>query len=89
MKVSEPEFFDVKYVINPHMAEHVGTVDYARALDEWHALKESYEEIGLSVHAVEGKPGLPDMVFCANQTLPFQLPNEGRNGVVLSEMVAD
>lgn len=87
--MTSPEFFDVKYVINPHMAEHIGTVDYARALDEWHALKESYEKIGLSVHTVEGKPGLPDMVFCANQTLPFQLPNGGRNGIVLSEMVAD
>ena len=87
--MTSPEFFDVQYVINPHMTEHVGTVDYAKALEEWYALQHAYEQIGLAVHVLEGKPGLPDMVFCANQTLPFRLPDSDRNGIVLSEMHAD
>lgn len=87
--MTSPEFFDVKYVINPHMADKVGTIDYAKALEEWQIVQTAYEQVGLNVHVMEGKSGLPDMVFCANQTLPYQLPGHGGNGVVLSEMYAN
>lgn len=86
--VTSPEFYDIQYVINRHMTDHVGGVDYARAFSEWHGLKEAYERIGIQVHVIEGKPGLPDMVFCANQTLPFYRPDDNRKGVILSEMHA-
>jgi len=87
--MTSPEFFDVKYVINPHMAESIGTVNYAKAFEEWQVVEGAYQELGLSVDVLDGKPGLPDMVFCANQTLPYQLPGQGGKGVVLSEMYAD
>lgn len=87
--MTSPEFFDVKYVINPHMEKTVGTVDYAKAFDEWQLVRRAYDQLGLTIHVMDGKPGLPDMVFCANQTLPYQLPGQGGNGVVLSEMYAD
>ena len=85
--MTSPDHFEVAYVINPHMAGHVGEVDGARARDQWHALREAYERLGVGVTVVAGAPGLPDMVFCANQTLPYETPG-GARGVVLSRMHA-
>jgi N-dimethylarginine dimethylaminohydrolase len=86
--LTSPEFFDVRYVINPHMAGNIGDVNYEAAYRQWEDLKAVYEELGLNVTVLDGKPGLPDMVFCANQTLPFSRPGQDRPGVVLSEMHA-
>ncbi len=82
-----PDYFDVAYVINPHMEGHVGRVDRALARRQWEALHDTYRTLGLEVHVLEGVPGLPDMVFCANQTLPFRR-EDGSRGVVLSRMHA-
>ena len=85
--MTTPDHFEVAYVINPHMEGNLGTVDAARARAQWQALRSAYEHLGVDVQAVPGAPALPDMVFCANQTLPFLLPDGGR-GVLLSQMHA-
>lgn len=86
--LTEPTYFDVRYVINPHMEGQIGNVDGQSAGRQWRALHEAYESLGLTVNVVEGQEGLLDMVFCANQTLPFYHPDDGRRGVVMSRMHA-
>ena len=85
--VVSPSQFEIKYVINPHMKGHIGDVDQDIALKEWEALKEAYHNLGLYVHEVEGAKGFPDMVFCANQSLPNITAN-GTKQVVMSVMHA-
>jgi N-dimethylarginine dimethylaminohydrolase len=87
--LTTPTHFDVTYVINPHMANRVGTVNPAVAHQQWKALRAAYTALDIRVHTVEGQPGLPDMVFCANQTLPYLDPDSGERGVLLSRMHAD
>lgn len=87
--MTTPDYFDVEYVINPHMSAHVGTVQPAVAWQQWKALRAVYTALDVTPVLVDGKPGLPDMVFCANQTLPFYDPDTGRAGVVLSRMHAE
>ena len=78
-------YYDVTYAINPHMAEHVGRVDRDRAGAQWSTLRDQYRQLRFEVHRLEGQPDLPDMVFCANQTLPVRRPNGDRE-VVMSRM---
>ena len=85
--MTTPTFFDVEYVINPHMEGHIGGVDTDRARAQWEALRDAYRDLGVDVVVLEGAEGLPDMVFCANQTLPYRTPG-GDQGVVLSRMNA-
>ena len=85
--LTTPDHFEVAYVINPHMDGNVGTVDPALARRQWDALREVYEGLGVEVSVVEGAEGQPDMVFCANQSLPYVTPG-GERGVVLSRMHA-
>ena len=87
--LTTPTHFDVQYVINPHMAGHVGSVNHDVALQQWKALRATYTALGFAVHVVDGQPGLPDMVFCANQTLPFYRPDSEVRGVLLSRMHAE
>lgn len=86
--LTTPDYFDVEYVINPHMEGRAGTVDKSEALRQWEAVRETYDALGLDVSIIDGVAGLPDMVFCANQTLPYLDPREGRRGVVLGRMHA-
>lgn len=83
-----PKYFSVEYVINPHMADNVGSVDKMEARNEWRVLKSTFEQIGITVHDIEGEKGLPDMVFCANQSLPFE-DEDGKKRVFMSIMHAD
>ncbi len=69
--MASPEHFDVLYVINPHMAGNIGSVDSARACAQWSALRQVYASLGYPVHVIPGAPGLPDMVFTANQSFPY------------------
>jgi N-dimethylarginine dimethylaminohydrolase len=85
--LTTPAHFRVEYVINPHMEGNIGTVDPERARAQWEAVRAAYERVGFEAHVVEGAEGLPDMVFCANQTLPYRTPG-GETGVVLSRMHA-
>ena len=87
--LSEPEFYDVEYVINPHMAAYVEGVDRLLARQQWLALKSAYEALGDTVEVLPGEPFLPDYVFTANQALPVPpgLLAEGA-GAVLSIMAS-
>lgn len=68
--VVEPRFYDVEYVINPHMEGNVGQVNRFEARHQWRHLVEAYRRIGQTVEVLDGLPLLPDLVFCANQALP-------------------
>jgi len=86
--LADPRYFNVEYVINPHMSGHIGTVDTARARQQWKALRAVYSALDVEPLVAEGQPGLPDMVFCANQTLPYFQPATEERGIVLSRMRA-
>ncbi len=87
--LTTPDFFEVKYVINPHMAGNIDEINPPEAKKQWLRLREAYETLGFQPLIVKGVEGLPDMVFCANQTLPYYSPENGERGVVLSRMYAD
>ncbi len=84
----EPTHFSVEYVINPHMTDNVGTVDKMEARNEWDKIKSTFLQIGIEPHVLEGQEGLPDMVFCANQSLPF-ISKDGKKHVYMSIMHAE
>ncbi len=84
--LTTPTHFDVEYVINPHMSENVGAVNTDVAWQQWKALRAAYTALDHTPVLVNGQSGLPDMVFCANQTLPFYDPASDSKGVVLSRM---
>jgi N-dimethylarginine dimethylaminohydrolase len=84
----DPEYFAVDYVINPHMEGHIGSVDKTEARKQWETMRDTLLHIGMEVHVIDGEPGLPDMVFCANQSLPC-LRGDGSKEVVMSIMHAD
>ena len=84
----KPTFFDIEYVINPHMKGNIGEVDKMAALDEWQHLKNGYEELGLETYVINGERGYPDMVFCANQSLPY-ISEDGDKKVLMSVMHAE
>lgn len=81
----KPTYYDVEYVINPHMEGQIGDVDKMQAQNEWEHLVDGFEELGLDVHIMEGEKGLPDMVFCANQSLPY-CDKEGNKKIVMGRM---
>ena len=87
--LTTPDHFDVEYVINPHMSDNVGSVNRGVAAQQWKALRAAYTALDVAPLFVDGQPGLPDMVFCANQTLPFYDPATETRGVVLSRMHAE
>ncbi|MBO6585068.1 MAG: hypothetical protein JJ953_03075 [Gracilimonas sp.] len=84
----KPTYFSVEYVINPHMEGNIGDVDKLAAQNEWEHLRAAYEELGLYVHVIEGQRGYPDMVFCANQSLP-NITKDGKKEVIMSVMNSD
>ena len=86
--LTTPAHFDVSYVINPHMKGHVGSVQHTVAWQQWKALRAVYAALDMRVKIADGVEGLPDMVFCANQTLPYYNPESDTAGVVLSRMHA-
>lgn len=83
-----PLHYSVDYVINPHMADQVGKVDKIEANNEWDLVRSLFDQIGINVHVIEDQEGLPDMVFCANQSLPF-IDESGKRHVYMSIMHAD
>ncbi len=60
-----PTYFAVTYAINPWMDPTV-PVDQARVLEQWAALRATYEGLGHRVDVIDPEPDLPDMVFAAN-----------------------
>lgn len=83
----KPTYYDVVYEINPHMKGNIGNVDTVKAMKQWNALHDIYEELGYEIHVLEGVKDLPDMVFCANQSFPF-LDQKGEHAVLLSWMAS-
>jgi N-dimethylarginine dimethylaminohydrolase len=83
--MADPAYFDVLYVINPHMAGNVGAVDPALARRQWQQVHDAYAGIGYPVEVIDGVEALPDLVFMANQSFPGQLP-DGRWAAFLSFM---
>lgn len=60
-----PTYFDIDYVINPHMKLH--SVDKIKAMQQWQLLVDVLVELGIQVEVIEQRKGLPDMVFAADQ----------------------
>lgn len=83
-----PLHYSVDYVINPHMADQVGQADPVEAQNEWNMVRSLFDQIGIKVNVIEDQEGLPDMVFCANQSLPF-ISDDGKRHVFMSIMNAD
>lgn len=83
-----PLHYSVDYVINPHMADQVGKVDKIEANNEWNLVRSLFDQIGINIHIIEDQEGLPDMVFCANQSLPY-IDEDGNEHVFMSIMHAD
>ena len=83
--MARPTYFDVEYVINPHMEGQIGNVDQSLAMNQWQAMHDTLVSLGVQVEVLDGVEGLPDMVFCANQSLPF-LNQDGEPHAVMSQM---
>ncbi|MFJ9523083.1 dimethylargininase [Kitasatospora sp. NPDC101801] len=60
-----PTYFGVQYAINPWM-DPGAVVDTRRAVQQWERLLAVHRKLGHTVHVMEPRPGLPDMVFTAN-----------------------
>jgi len=92
--MAHPDSFDVEYAINPHMKDKEGRlnkVDKEKALLQWQSLKDTFESLNVKVSVLPAVEGLPDMVFTANQTLPFlkegsEASGESKTQIVLSQM---
>lgn len=81
-----PSAFEVKDVKNNFMEGNLGTVDRAKAWQQWQDLLGTFEDLGKTVHVLPGVSNLEDMVFCANQMLPAMRPGAGRPVVVPAQM---
>jgi N-dimethylarginine dimethylaminohydrolase len=81
----DPTHFQVLHVLNPHMEGNLGSVDADRAHDEWSAIRDTYESLGFPVTVVHGTDAFPDLVFVANQILPY-VDGNGEPALVLSHM---
>jgi N-dimethylarginine dimethylaminohydrolase len=88
----QPDFYDVIDVKNPYMTGEI--VDHKQARQQWQSLVEVYESycgdgnVLEEVVTLDAGEGLEDMVFCANQSLPFQ-DAQGKNHVLMSNMKHD
>lgn len=83
-----PTHYTVEHVINPHMKGQVGKVDKLEARNQWEVIKDTFGQLEIQVEVLEGEEELCDMVFCANQSLPYRDP-DGTNRVIMSVMRAD
>lgn len=61
-----PDFFDVKYKINPWMNPKKKSVEKEKVFKQWEQLKNTYEDLGLTVYSLKQRRSLPDMVYTAN-----------------------
>lgn len=92
--LADPAAFDVAYAINAHMREADGAlkrVDRARAREQWEALRETVQGLGLAIDVVPALEGHPDLVFCANQVLPVprEVTPHGAGAIVPSHMASE
>ena len=85
-----PDFFEVGHAINPHMKDSEGSfnqVDKQKALGQWDHLRQIYRELGFEPVIFNPLSACPDMVFCANQSLPY-LSDKGEKRAILSRMAS-
>jgi len=83
----KPTHFNIGEAINPHMLQANGqaqTIDTDTAYTQWDTLKNIYNSLGFPVHVCSDQPGLCDMVFAANQCLPYT--HQGMKIAFLSNM---
>lgn len=85
-----PDYFDIVDVKNVHMQGHIGNTDKAQVNAQWQSLKDAYDALLTNkvldeVSVIPGAVGCEDMVFCANQTLPWKM-EDGSEVVVMSRM---
>lgn len=86
--MARPTHFQVESAINPWMKDAQGRlnlVDRDLALKQWQALAQAYLDIGITVHEIDGPPGLPDFCFSANQSLAYR-DTDDQPAVVMSSM---
>lgn len=81
----KPEYFEVNYSGNEFMKNNINKVDKSRAIIQWNELKQVYLDLGYKVELIKPVKGLVDMVFTANQSLPFA-DADGNKKVILSKM---
>ncbi len=71
--MTDPQYYDVSYTINPWMKPEDWKRDpkaaQALARKQWEALKHHLEQAGLEVVVMPGVPCLPDLVFPANAAI--------------------
>lgn len=60
-----PAYFNVDYIINPHMRPH--SVDTGKAMEQWEGLVSALRSIGVKVEIIDQQPDVPDMVFSTDQ----------------------
>lgn len=65
-----PDFFTVKYIINPWMAGHEGEPSKELAMQQWTTLRDSLSEHA-EIEVIKPQKELPDMVFTANAGVVF------------------
>lgn len=84
-----PTFFKIDYAINPFMRTAEGTLNQINeniAKKQWQDLQAIYFELGLNILQIAPSETHPDMVFTANQLLPFKDPKSGELSFILSHM---
>jgi len=81
----EPKYFDVNYSGNEFMKDNINNVNKENALAQWCGLKRVYENLNFEVVTINPAENLVDMVFTANQSLPF-IDKTGNRKVILSKM---
>lgn len=85
-----PKFFKIGYEINPFMRNvdgHLNSINEKLAQEQWNALQQTYLDLGLNVLQISPSSMHPDMVFTANQLLPFKDPiNNFEQSFILSHM---
>jgi N-dimethylarginine dimethylaminohydrolase len=67
--MGDPSHFSVQGGANPHTRTRLGarrTVDRARAIAQWHRLRDTLRDRGLRVVVVPADPGSPGLVYPAN-----------------------
>ncbi len=76
--MGDPHAFDVVEMINVHMADEHGQlnpINKTQALQQWRAVADAYESIGVQVSTLDAGDPHPDAVFTANPSMALPLPN--------------
>jgi arginine dihydrolase len=67
----QPEYFDVRYIINPWMVGNINRTSSNLASQQWRSLHQIISQHA-DVDLIKPEPGLPDMVFTANAGFVFE-----------------